>query len=201
VTLGESRKFDLDRAAPWILLMGLFGIPAAGWVALVLALQIPRSIYGESAPFLFIFEMGSLITLIVLLFMLRLCLALPSAPRGLYRDVLDFLAVARWHPSVKAALVGLIVLPAAWYIHGEFWRFTMLRTMGWRALRSVDLQAGLDGIAAVNQLALTGGIPLLFGLHMLSRRRPAYRLLPWLLVPFLFVGTAIGVVFIVAIMH
>ena len=77
MTLGASRKFGLDRASPSILLMGLFGIPAAGWVALVLALEIPRFIYGEPAPVLLAVEMGSLITLFVLLFMLRLFLALP----------------------------------------------------------------------------------------------------------------------------
>jgi hypothetical protein len=53
----------------------------------------------------------------------------------------------------------------------------------------------------VYQLALTGGVPLLFALHMLSRWKPKYPLLPWLLVPVLFVGTANGVVLIVAIMH
>jgi hypothetical protein len=75
------------------------GIPAAGWVALVLALQIPRFIYGQSAPLLFAPEIGSLITVVVLLPMLGVCLALPLAPAGFYRDVLDFLAIARWHPS------------------------------------------------------------------------------------------------------
>jgi hypothetical protein len=176
-------------------------MPAAGWVALVLALQIPRFIYGQSAPLLFTAEIGSLITLIVLLLMLRLCLALPSAPGGFYRDVLDFLAITRWHPSVKAALVGLIVLPPAWYIHGDYWLVTMLRTMGRRALMSVDVQSGLDSIAVTYQLALTGGVPLLFALHMLSRWKPTNHLLPWLLVPLFFVGTAIAVVLIVAIMH
>jgi hypothetical protein len=201
VTVGESRKFDLDKVSPLILLLGLFGIPAAGSVALVLALQIPRFIYGEFAPLLFAAEIGSLITVIVLLVMLRLCLALPSAPGGFYRDMLDFLAIARWHPSVKAALVGLIVLPPAWYIHANYWLVTMLRTMGRRALMSGDVQSGLDSIAVIYQLALTGGVPLLFALHMLSRWKPTNRLLPWLLVPFLFVGTAIGVVLIVATMH
>jgi hypothetical protein len=199
--IGDSRKFGLDKASPLILFMGLLGIPAAGWVALVLALQIPRFIYGQSAPLLFAAEIGSLLTVLVLLLMLRYCLALPSAPEGFYRDVLDFLAMARWHPSVKAALVGLIVLPPAWYIHGTPGLTTMLLTMGRRALISGDVQSGLDGIAVAYQLALTGGVPLLFALHMLSRWKPRNRLLPWLLVPVLFVGTAVGVVFIVAMMH
>jgi hypothetical protein len=95
---------------------------------------------------------------------------LPSAPSGFYRNVLDFLAMARWHPSVKVALVGLIVLPPTWYLRtGNFWLVTMLRTMGRRALTSGDVQSGLDGIAVVYQLALTGGVPFLFALHMLSR--------------------------------
>jgi hypothetical protein len=73
--------------------------------------------------------------------------------------------------------------------------------LGRRALMSSDVQSHMDGIAVVYQLALTGGVPLLFALHMLSRWKPKYPLLPWLLVPVLFVGTAIGVVLIVAIMH
>jgi len=44
-------------------------------------------------------------------------------------------------------------------------------------------------------------VPLLFAMHMFSRWRPASRVLPWLLVPVLFVGAAIGVVLIVTIMH
>jgi hypothetical protein len=61
-------------------------------------------------------EIGGLIMVFVLLLALRACLALPSAPVGFYRNVLDFLAMARWHPSVKAALVGLIVLPPSFLI-------------------------------------------------------------------------------------
>ena len=53
----------------------------------------------------------------------------------------------------------------------------------------------------VYQLALTGGVPLLFMLHMFSRRKRAGNVLLWLLVPVLFVGTAIGVVLLVTIMH
>jgi hypothetical protein len=201
VAITESRKSELDTAAPLIEFLSLFGIPGAGAVALVLAVQIPRFIYGQSILILFAAEIASLITVIVLVLMLRSCLALPSAPKGLYRHVLDFLAMARWHLSVKAALVGLIVLPPAWYIHGEYWVITLVRMLGRRALMSSDVQSHMDGIAVVYQLALTGGVPLLFALHMLSRWKPKYPLLPWLLVPVLFVGTAIGVVLIVAIMH
>lgn len=125
----------LNRASPLILLMALFGIPAAGWVALVLLLQIPRLVYGQAAPLFLAAEIGSLITVAVLFVVLRACLALPSAPTGFYRDVLDFLALARWHASLKFALVGLIVLPPAWFLStGEYWLVTMLRTMGRRAL-------------------------------------------------------------------
>jgi hypothetical protein len=199
----QTEESLLNRASPFILLIALFGIPAAGCVALVLSLQIPRSIYGQSAPLLLAVEIGSLIIVLVLLLVLRTCLALPSAPSGFYRNVLDFLAMARWHPSVKAALIGLIVLPPAWLlIHTDhYWLVTMLRTMGRRALMIGDVQSALDSIAVVYQLALTGGVPLLFALHMLSRWKPTSRVLPWLLVPLLFVGTAIAVVLIVTIMH
>jgi hypothetical protein len=190
-----------DRASPLIQLIALFGIPAAGCVALVLSLQIPRFIYGQSAPLFLAAEIGSLIMVFVLLLRLRACLALPSAPVGFYRNVLDFLAMARWHPSVKAALAGLMVLPPAWYLHSDYWRVTMLWTMGRRALLLGDVQTGLDTIVVVYQLALTGGVPLLFALHMLSRWKPKSRVLPWLLVPLLFVGTAIAVVLIVTMIH
>jgi hypothetical protein len=198
----QTEESLLDRASPFILLIALFGIPAAGCVALVLSLQIPRFVYGQSAPLLLAAEIGSLIAVFVLLFVLRACLALPSAPVGFYRNVLDFLAMARWHPAVKAALVGLMVLPPAWLFHtNHYWPFTLLRTMGRKALLVGDFQTGLDTIAVVYQLALTGGVPLLFVLHMLSRWKPKNRVLPWLLVPLLFVGTAIAVVFIVAMVH
>lgn len=192
----------LERASPFIKAMALLGIPAAGCVALVLLLQIPRFICGQSAPLLLVAEVGSLIVVFVLLFLLRACLALPSAPTGFYRNLLDFLAMAGWHPSMKVALLGLIVLPPAWFLHADhYWVVTMWRTMGRRALASGDFQDELDRIAVVYQLALTGGVPLLFAMHMLSRWRPASRVLPWLLVPVLFVAAAIGVVLLVAVMH
>lgn len=198
---GRTEKSLLERESPLVLLIALFGIPGAGCVALVLSLQIPRFIYGKSAPLLLAAEIGSLITVFVLLLVLRTCLALPSAPVGFFRNVLDFLAMAHWHPAVKAALVGLIVLPPTWYLHGDHWRFTLLWNMGRRALKFEDVQVGLDDIVVVYQLALTGGVPLLFILHMLSRWKPKSRVLPWVLVPLLFVGTAIAVVLIVAMVH
>jgi hypothetical protein len=175
----------------------LFGIPAAGGVALIQAVQIPRFIYGQAVPVLLAAEIGSLLALLVLLLVLRACLALPSAPGGLYRNVLDFLAMARWHPSVKIAFVGLLILPPAWYLRSDYWLIAMLRSMGRRALTSGDVQHGLDSIAVTYQLALTGGVPLLFALHMLSRWKPKSLVLLYLLVPLLFVGAAIGVVLIV----
>jgi hypothetical protein len=197
----QTEESPLDRASPSILFTALFGIPGAGCGALVLSLQIPRFIYGQSALLLLTAEISSLITVFVLFLMLRACLALPSAPVGFYRNVLDFLAMARWHPSVKAALVGLMVLPPAWFLRSDHWRFTLLWTMGRRVLMFEDVQTGLDTITVVYQLALTGGVPLLFALHMLSRWKPKSRVLPWLLVPLLFAGTAICVVLIVTMMH
>jgi hypothetical protein len=198
----QTEESLLDRVSPFLRLVALFGIPAAGWVALVLLVQIPRFMYGQSAPLFLAAEIGSLTAVVVLLLVLRACLALPSAPDGFYRNVLDFLAMARWHPSVKAALIGLIVLPPAWLLRADHYRLvTILRTTGRRALMFSDVQSGLDSIAVVYQLALTGGVPLLFVLHMLSRWKPTSRVLPWLLVPFLFVGTAVAVVLIVTIMH
>ena len=202
VERAQTEKSLLDRASPFILLIALFGIPAAGCVALVLLLQIPRFIYGQSVPLLLTAEIGSLIIVFALLLVLRACLALPSAPVGFFRNVLDFLAMSRWHLSVKAALVGLLVLPPAWLIHIDHYRLvTTFRTMGRRALLFSDIQSGLDSIAVVYQLALTGGVPLLLALHMFSRWKPTSRVLPWLLIPLLFVGTAIAVVLIVAMMH
>jgi len=200
-TRGQAEESLLDRASPWVLLLALFGIPAAGCVALLLLVQIPQFLNGQLGLLLFAAEIACLIILFVLVIVLRACLALPSAPRGFYRDVLDFLALARWHPAIKAALIALLVLPPVWYIHGSPGFIQLLQILGWRVLSSGDFRDGLQGIAVSWQLALVGGVPLLFALHMLSRWKPKNRFLPWLLLPLLFIGTAIGVVLIVAIVH
>jgi hypothetical protein len=59
----------------------------------------------------------------------------------------------------------------------------------------------LDRVTTLYQLALMGGIPLLFGLHMLSRWQTKRRFLVWLLLPIFFLGTAVGVVVIGTIAH
>jgi len=181
--------------------MALVGIPAAGWASVVFGLQILRFIDGAYEPLFLAAEVVSLLAVVVLFLALRGCLALPSAPRGAYRTVLDFLAMSRWHPAVKAAFAALVVLPGAWYLHTSHWLISMFQMMGLRALRSGDVRDGLDGLTALYQLALTGGVPLLFGLHVLTRWKPKNWWLPWLLIPFLLMGTAIGVVFIVMLRH
>jgi hypothetical protein len=192
----------LDRASPLLQVIALLGIPAAGCLAFILLVQIPRSMDSWFAPFLVAAEIGCWITVLALLFVLRACLALPSAPSGLYRNVLDFVAVARWHLSVKAALVGLIVLPPVWILRANHhWLITLLLMMGPRALKSGDFQSGLETIAVALQLSLTGGVPLLFILHMLSRRQRTSSVLLWVLVPLLFMGAAIAVVLLVTILH
>jgi hypothetical protein len=194
----------LGRASPWIQLAALLGIPVAASVSLVGFLAIPRLVYdvGVPAPLVFAAKIGGVVAVLVLLFALRACLALPSAPSGFYRNALDFLALARLHPAVKAALVGLIVLPPIWYLHyGEYWLVTLVVTEGWRGFKSGDVQSGLDGMSALYQLALTGGVPMLFALHLLSRSKRKNSVLLWLLVPVLFAGAAVGVVFIATMIH
>lgn len=100
------------------------------------------------------------------------------------------------------ALLGLVVLPPVWYVHGDPGFLQIWHILGWRALHSSgDFQTGLDGIAVSEQLVLMGGIPLLFFLHMISRRERGNHILPWLALPLLFVGTAIAVVVLVTIAH
>ena len=191
----------LDKVSPFLSLIALFGIPAAGWVGLAFLLQIPRLLYGQAVPLFLAAEIGGWVAVVVLVLALRACLALPSAPTGFYRNMLDFFAMVRWHASVKAALVGLIVLPSAWYFHVDREFFFLLHILGRRVLASGDFRDDMDRIAVAYQLALTGGVPLLFVLHMLTRWKPKNRILPWLLVPALFLGTAIAVVIIGTIMH
>lgn len=199
----KARKEEslLDKASPFLQVIALFGIPTAGWVGLVFLLQLPRILYGQAAPLLLAAEIGGWVAVLVLALALRACLALPSAPTGFYRNVLDFFAMSRWHASVKAALVGLIILTSAWSFHLGRDFFFLLRILGRRALASGDFHDDMDRILVPYQLALTGGVPLLFALHMLTRWKPKSRILPWVLVPALFVGTAIAVVIIGTIMH
>ena len=197
----RNEKSFLDKVAPFLQLIALFGIPMAGWVGLVFLLQLPRILYGQAVPLFLAAEIGGWVAVIVLVLALRACLALPSAPTGLYRNMLDFFAMARWHASVKAALVGLIVLMSAWYFRVDRDFFFLLRILGRRALASGDFRDDMDRILVAYQLALTGGVPLLFGIHMFSRWKPKNRFVPWLLMPLFLIGTAIGVVLIVAIVH
>jgi hypothetical protein len=199
----RARKEEslLEKASPFLQLIALFGIPTAGWVGLVFLLQLPRILYGQAVPLFLAAEIGGWVAVIVLVLALRACLALPSAPTGLYRNMLDFFAMARWHASVKAALVGLIVLMSVWYFRVDRDFIFLLRILGRRALASGDFRDDMDRILVMYQLALTGGVPLLFALHMLTRWKPKSRILPWVLVPALFVGTAIAVVVIGTIMH
>jgi hypothetical protein len=197
----RSEKSEFEKAAPFLQLIALLGIPAAGWVGLVFLLQIPRILYGQTTLLWLAAEIGGWLTVLVLVLALRACLALPSAPTGFYRNLLDFFAMSRWPAPVMAAFVGLLVLPAAWFLRTDRQFLFLLGIMGRRVLASGDFRDDMDRIAVFYQLALTGGVPLLFTLHMLSRWKPKNRILPWVLVPVLFVGAAIGVVVIGTIMH
>lgn len=197
----RAQKSLLDRVAPYVFPLALLGIPSSSFVALALLLQTSQFVSGPFRVLFLAAEVGSLVTLFVLVLLLRASLALPWAPHGFYRDVLDFLALSRWHPSVIAALIGLLVLPPAWYLSHVPGFTQLLRILGWRALRSGDVQSGIEGAAAVLELALTGGVPLLFAMHMLTRRKLHNRFLPWLLVPVLLAGTAAAVVFLVVLEH
>jgi hypothetical protein len=193
----------LSRVSPFVSFAALLGIPTGGFFALALLFQIPRLLYGAANPLLAAAGFGGFVLLFVMVLLLRACLKFPSAPTGFYRDVLDFLALARWHPSVKIGLIGLLVLPGAWYLSHStlLWLFATLWKFGHNVFRSGDFRDELDRLATVYELALVGGVPLLFVLHMVSRWKPRSRVLPWLLVPALFVGTAIAVVIIGVILH
>ncbi len=191
-----------DQFSPLILLVAFLGIPGLGAVALALAPQLPRMLYGEAAPLLLAAEILSLIGVLFLILMLRFTLARPSAPTGFIRNVLDFLAMSRWHPAVKTALACILILPQVWFLRsGHFWLFDMLRMRGRQALQSGDVRDELDRIVAAFQLSLAGGVPFLFILHMFTRRKPKRRWLPWLLIPVLLVATAIGFIILGTIRH
>jgi hypothetical protein len=197
----RSEKSEFEKAAPFLQLIALLGIPAAGWVGLVFLLQIPRILYGQTTLLWLAAEIGGWLTVLVLVLALRACLALPSAPTGFYRNLLDFFAMSRWPMPVRAAFAGVLVLPAAWFLRIDRDMLFLIGIMGRRVLASGDFRDDMDRMAVFYQLALTGGVPLLFALHMLARWKPQSRVLPWVLVPVLFVGAAIAVVIIGTIMH
>lgn len=186
--------------APAISLAALLGIPAAGFGALALLLQWPRMLYGEANPILGAMAIGSVFVLLLLIVLLRATLASRPATSGLSRDVLDFLALARWHPAVKVAFFGLLALTTKWSLRGANSLF-LFGMLGWKALASGDVRDDLDRIGISYQLALGGGMPLLFLLHLLSRWQPNRQALVWLLVPVIFVGTALAVIIIGTIFH
>ena len=191
-----------DQFSPLILLVTFLGIPGLGAVALALTPQLPRMLYGQATPLLLAAEILSLISVLFLFLLLRFMLARPSAPTGFVRNVLDFLAMSRWHPAVKTALACILILPQVWFLRsGHFWLFDMLRMKGWHALQSGDFRDELDRIVAAFQLSLAGGVPFLFILHMFTRWKPKRRWLPWLLIPVLLVATAIGFIILGTIRH
>lgn len=190
------------RMSPFVRLLALFGIPAAGLAALGFDMEIPRSILGQADPLGAVGLLCSLLTVLTLLFLLRASLGLPSAPHGVYRDVLDFLAMSRWHPAVIVAFIALLVLPGAYYIHSDRVFLWMIHTLGWRVLRSGDFKDELDRLAVAYQLGLTAGVPLLFCMHMLSRWNPGRKaVLLWLFLPVLLVGTLFGALIVGILLH
>ena len=192
----------LDEWSPLLLLAAFFGIPGCAAVAMVLMPQLPRIFYGEANPFLFAAEIISLIGVVFLVFLLRFLLSRPSAPTGFLRNVLDFLAMSRWHPAAIAALALILILPQFWYLKtSHFSVFVLLILKGWRAFQSGDFRDELDRLIVAFQLPISGGVPLLFVLHMFTRWKPSQRWLPWLLIPVLIVGTAIGAILIGTINH
>jgi hypothetical protein len=197
-----SEESFFHQTFPFIQPIALVGIPGAGCVALALFQQIPRLIYGKPQIIFLAAELGSLLTVFILVLALRASLAVAPEPVGVYRNLLDFLAMANWHPSLKVALVALIVLPQVWFMHiDRYLIFIMVRQMGARALQSGDFQTKLDTVAMVWQDALMGGVPLLFTMYMATCWKPKNRVLPWLLVPVFIVSAAIAIVVIVMIAH
>jgi hypothetical protein len=110
--------------------------------------------------------------------------------------------MADWSPSVIVALVGLLVLPAVWLLRVEQELIFLFGFHGWQAYKvSGDFRDDLARVAVAYQLVLMGGVPLLFFLHVFSRWQPKRRVLAWLLLPVLFLATAVSVVVLGTIAH
>jgi len=198
----QTKKTLLDRLSPLICFAALLAIPAAGGAALLLLVTIPRFEYGLMALLLAIAEIITLVCLFGMVLLLRFCLKRPGAPRGFYRTILDFLAMANWSPTVIVACAGLLVLPALWLRSVERDLMFLFSFHGWRAYKvSGDFRDDIDRLAVAYQLVLMGGVPLLFCLHLFSRWQPQRRVLAWLLLPVLFIATAVSVVVLGTIAH
>ena len=72
---------------------------------------------------------------------------------------------------------------------------------GLRALQSGDVHDALDGLATMEQLAWTAGLPALFLVHLAQRLKPQWKWLPWALVPFIFIFVVLGFVVLVTMAH
>ena len=186
----------------WILrLAAIAGIPVALLTALANDVEFSRLIYGKADPRGLIVEIVSLIALAVLILALRLSLKSGPASPGLLDAVFDFPALINWHPAVKTAAAGLCLMIVAEFAHGYRWLFTMIPSMGLSLLKMTDVQAAMDGGAVIVQYAVTGGVPLLFSLHVVSRLTKPGSRVPWALLPFFFIGVVIAEILIGTIIH
>ena len=177
------------------------GISAAGIAALFFDVEIPRLAYGGSRAVFLALECASLLGVVSLVLLLRSRLTDAAEPRGLYRDALDFLALTKWHPATTCGLGLVIVLPLAWIAVSDRWVFGLLSRLGREAFAMSDVRNVLDSFAVVLQHSLTAGLPLLLVFHVGCRRWFSGRYVPWLLLPLLLVGTAIGMIISVTLAH
>jgi len=192
----------MGKTFHWILrLTTLVGIPAALLTALVFDIEFSRLIYGKADLPRLAVEVTSLIALVAMILTLRWSLRSEPTSTGIFRPVFDFLALARWHPAVKVAATGLCLLMTAEFVHGYLWLFKMIPSLGTRLLDMTDVQAALDGGAVIVQYAVTGGVPLLFCLHLISRFTKPNSWVPWVLLPLFFIGVLILELLIGTIIH
>jgi len=186
----------------WILrLTTLLGIPAVLLTAVIFDIEFSRVIYGKADLPGMAVELSSLVALAVLIPALRWSLKSGPPPAKLLHPVFDFLALVNWHPAVKAATGILCLLTAAGFVHGYRWLFTMIPSLGIKLLEMTDVQAALDGAAVMVQYVVTGGVPLLFLLHVTSRLTKRHNWVPWLLVPVLIIGVLIMEILIGMMIH
>lgn len=183
------------------LFIALLCIPIAALAFILFLVEFARLIYGHANSLLLGVEVTAVLALFILVLLLRFRTAPPSVPSGFLGAVLDFFALRRWHPAVIVAFVGVLVMPVLWFVQANGWLFTMVRSMGRHVLIFSDVQAALDGAAVMFELTLVPGLPLVFALHLLCRAKPQSRVLPWLLVPLLFLITAVFAILLGSIAH